>query len=135
MLTVTEIMDLISKTKSKPVYDSKAKVNYMVYGENNWISYDDERTFKDKIDFANSRGLNGLMMWAIDLDDERGTALNALTGGKHRSESKPPFEVGLSRSRSTEAGYSSDDSSQCRITGCGGSCTNAETIVGRVWNR
>jgi chitinase len=76
-------MDLIKDSKAKPVYDKDAKVNYMVYGDNNWISYDDGRTFKDKVDFANQCGLNALMMWAINLDDPRHSALNAITGKKN----------------------------------------------------
>lgn len=73
-------MDLIKDTNAKPVYDKVAKVNYMAYCDNNWISYDDARTFKDKVDFANKRGLNALMMWAIDLDDSRRSGLNAIAG-------------------------------------------------------
>lgn len=125
-------MDLIRDSKAKPVYDKNAKVNYMVYGENNWISYDDERTFKDKIDFANKRGLNGVMMWAIDLDDYRRSALNAITGRKNFLEGNTAFGVGLSAKKSEETGYSSDDSTQCRVTGCGGVCSEGERTVGRT---
>ncbi|KAF5557753.1 glycosyl hydrolase family 18 [Fusarium napiforme] len=131
-LSYREIMDLIRDSKAKPVYDRDAKVNYMVYGQNNWISYDDERTFKDKIDFANKRGLNGLMMWAIDLDDSRRSALNAITGRKNFLEGNTAFGVGLSTKKSEEAGYSSDDSTQCRVTGCGGACSEGERTVGRT---
>ncbi|XEV07561.1 hypothetical protein FSHL1_012848 [Fusarium sambucinum] len=130
-LSYREIMDLIKDTKAKPVYDKDAKVNYLVYGDNNWISYDDERTFKDKVDFANKRGLSGLMMWAIDLDDSKHSALNAITGKKN----SPPGVIALEMNvdtRSEEAGYSSDDSSQCRVTDCGGVCSDGERLVGRT---
>ncbi|KAF5980123.1 glycoside hydrolase family 18 protein [Fusarium bulbicola] len=131
-LSYREIMDLIRDSKAKPVYDRDAKVNYMVYGQNNWISYDDERTFKEKIDFANKRGLNGLMMWAIDLDDSRRSALNAITGRKNFLEGNAAFGIGLSTKKSEEAGYSSDDSTQCRVTDCGGACSDGERTVGRT---
>ena len=35
---VTEIQDILAKTKAKPYYDAEAEVKYMVYGDNNWIS-------------------------------------------------------------------------------------------------
>lgn len=34
----TEIDDIIKTTGATPLYDTVAKVNYMVYNENNWIS-------------------------------------------------------------------------------------------------
>ncbi|KAF7554596.1 hypothetical protein G7Z17_g2800 [Cylindrodendrum hubeiense] len=79
-LSYQEIMDIVKSSGVKPTYDEEAKVNYMVYGQNNWISYDDKNTFSDKVDFANERGLSGLMIWAIDLDDTKHSALSALTG-------------------------------------------------------
>jgi chitinase len=38
------------------VYDPVAAVKWMAYDKNQWVSYDDEQTFKQKIDFANSLG-------------------------------------------------------------------------------
>ncbi|KAJ4199396.1 hypothetical protein NW767_008204 [Fusarium falciforme] len=67
---------------SYTVHDKEAGVNYMVYGENleNWISFDTKETFEQKIDYANELGLRGLLIWAIDQDDDRYTALKAVTG-------------------------------------------------------
>jgi len=31
-------MDILALTNAKPFYDMEANVNYMVYGQNNWIS-------------------------------------------------------------------------------------------------
>jgi hypothetical protein len=44
------------------------------------VSYDDKATFQQKIDFANARGLNGLFIWAVDMDDASFSALRAVTG-------------------------------------------------------
>lgn len=86
-------------------------------------------TFEDKIKFANERGLNGLMMWAIDLDDSKSSALSALTGrGSYGFGDNVHLSI---RAPSNEPGYSSDDSLQCRVTECGGSCSSNETPVGR----
>lgn len=124
-----EIMDIVKSSAVKPTYDEEAKVNYIVYGRNNWISYDDEKTFGDKIDFANERGLSGLMIWAIDLDDTKHSALSALTG-KGVLDSDNFLNIGVKSSDNTE-GHSSDDSSQCRVTKCGETCGTGETAVGK----
>lgn len=121
-------MDIIASTNAKPTYDKEAKVNYLVYGQNNWISYDDARTFQDKIDYANNMGLDGLMMWAIDLDDPKRTALSALTGNPVEDSLDPLAAT----DGSTTVGHSSSDSSQCRVTDCNGFCNQGETAVGRV---
>jgi chitinase len=52
----------------------------MVYGGNNWILYDDRRTFHQKVDFAHKHDISGLLIWAIDLDTEDLDALKAITG-------------------------------------------------------
>ncbi|KAJ6007241.1 hypothetical protein N7540_011217 [Penicillium herquei] len=82
ILSYAEIEDIInSNPDSIPVvYDPVAGVNYLVYGDNNWVSFDDKTTFQQKIDFANANGLNGLFIWAIDMDDSSFTALKAVTG-------------------------------------------------------
>jgi GH18 family chitinase len=120
-------MNILSSTNAKPIYDKEAKVNYLVYGQNNWISYDDKRTFQDKIDFANDRGLNGLMIWAIDLDDSKHSALSALTGTNVTADTDP---LALEDSQSVK--HATDDASQCRVTNCGSMCENSERTVGRV---
>ena len=51
-------MDIIKTTKPKIVYDSVAAVNYIQFGDDNnqWVSYDDAITFKQKVDWANKLG-------------------------------------------------------------------------------
>lgn len=67
-------------------YDKEAAINYMIYKTDSrdrsysWISYDDKTTFQQKIDFANEQGLGGLLIWAIDQDDDSFNALEAVTG-------------------------------------------------------
>ncbi|KAI9043450.1 bacteriodes thetaiotaomicron symbiotic chitinase [Aspergillus affinis] len=48
-------------------YDQAAGVNWMTWSGNQWVSFDDGRTLKQKADFANSRCLGGLFSWALDL--------------------------------------------------------------------
>ncbi|KAF7131458.1 hypothetical protein CNMCM5793_004683 [Aspergillus hiratsukae] len=82
ILSYKEIQDIIlaAGSENPVIYDPVAGVNYMVYGGTNWISFDDKTTFQQKVDFANARGLNGLFIWAVDLDDTSFTALKSVTG-------------------------------------------------------
>ena len=122
-----EVMNIIGSRNAKSTYDEDAQVKYVTYGQNSWISYDDSETFQKKIDFANNRGLSGLMIWAIDLDDAKRSALSAVIG---EEVDEDPLALPL-ESRPT-VGHSTDDASQCRVTDCSGFCTQAETAVGRV---
>ncbi|KAF8594968.1 hypothetical protein BDV93DRAFT_122313 [Ceratobasidium sp. AG-I] len=61
------------------VWDKTAAVKYASWGDQ-WISYDDTDTFKQKIDYANKLGLGGMLIWAIDQDDGNYDAMNAISG-------------------------------------------------------
>ena len=73
-------MRIIDRRKYVSKYDQTAGVNYLVYNRNSWVSYDDKTTFQQKINFANERGLSGLLLWAVDMDDAHFTALKSVTG-------------------------------------------------------
>ena len=64
-LSYREITDVIEKHKLKPEYDKDHAVKYIVWNQDQWVSYDDEETFKQKIEFANKNGLGGLLIWAV----------------------------------------------------------------------
>ena len=52
---------------------------YLQYGDNNWVSYDDPKSFQMKIDYANNLGLGGLMIWAVDMDNSAQAALQFIS--------------------------------------------------------
>ncbi|KAJ5555613.1 hypothetical protein N7461_004083 [Penicillium sp. DV-2018c] len=79
ILSYREISQIRKDTGGTAYLDKEAAVRYMVYDDNSWVSFDDETTFKMKIDYANKMGLSGLMIWAIDLDDNRLSALRAVS--------------------------------------------------------
>ena len=70
ILDLQEIDDVISKNNLKPVHDEKAAVKWITWNNDQWVSYDDTDTFAKKKDFANSRCLGGLMVWAVDRVDQ-----------------------------------------------------------------
>lgn len=110
-----EIMDVIKDQKPEIIHDDDAAVNYFLYGDDQWISYDDEKTFKAKVDFANSVGLGGVMIWAVDLDDNDFTALTGLVG-----KSLPSFADLKGRSLATDTGnWASQNGQKCMMSDCG----------------
>ncbi|KAK6000837.1 hypothetical protein QM012_003562 [Aureobasidium pullulans] len=70
ILTDQEIQDIINQYNVEPVHDEKAGVKWITWNSNQWVSYDDDDTFEQKKDFANSRCLGGTMVWAIDQKDQ-----------------------------------------------------------------
>ncbi|KAF3014161.1 hypothetical protein E8E14_002388 [Neopestalotiopsis sp. 37M] len=78
ILSYREVMQIISDTGATPQTDELARVEYMIYNKDQWISYDSPDTFKSKIEYANKLGRSGLMVWAIDMDDDKSSALHAI---------------------------------------------------------
>ncbi|PLB44327.1 bacteriodes thetaiotaomicron symbiotic chitinase [Aspergillus steynii IBT 23096] len=62
-----EINRIIDGFSGNINYDETAGVNWMTWSGDQWVSFDDGRTLKQKADFANSKCLGGLFSWALDL--------------------------------------------------------------------
>ncbi|KAJ8124820.1 hypothetical protein O1611_g8820 [Lasiodiplodia mahajangana] len=60
ILTLQEINEIISEKSLKPVHDTKAGVKWITWDNDQWVSYDDDETLKQKREFANSRCLESL---------------------------------------------------------------------------
>ncbi|KAI2696119.1 CAZyme family GH18 [Penicillium roqueforti] len=76
MLAYYEIASILQGTSKKratisPVHDKEAAVNYFTFDDNQWVSYDDKTTFKQKVSWADEVGLGGAMIWASDLDTDK----------------------------------------------------------------
>ncbi|RDB25300.1 Chitotriosidase-1 [Hypsizygus marmoreus] len=108
-LSFAEIQRIIAKgaTVTK---DEAAAVKMVVYDTDQWVSYDDEETFKMKVDYANSHCLGGTMVWAASTDDAKGTAASALAKSTGRQA--------ISLLSSTRP----DPISSCQLGECGQSC-------------
>lgn len=133
-LSYKEVKDIIAATKAKPKLDKVAGIQYLTYGQNSWISYDDPKTIEMKIDFANKRGLKGLMTWAIDIDDEKGDLIRALTG-KELEDDTDLLQFMTDDGASIAHGTA--DGTQCYVSDCGtdqknATCKSGYTMVGRA---
>ena len=111
-----EIMDIIKDQKPKLIHDAEAAINYIQFGSANdqWVSYDDSITFKQKVDWANGVGLGGVMIWSVDLDDNDFTALSGLVG-----KSLPSFADEIKKTAVIDAGHwASQNGQKCVMTDC-----------------
>ncbi|KAJ2980520.1 hypothetical protein NUW58_g6925 [Xylaria curta] len=80
ILSYSEVIGMSHELGSKISYDEKSSVKWMVYGANQWISWDDEESFKAKKKFMFSRCLKGLMIWELGLDSADYQAMIGLFG-------------------------------------------------------
>ncbi|CAG2118127.1 unnamed protein product [Medioppia subpectinata] len=71
MLGYNEICEFL-KQGWKAYRDDTQKIVYAVNG-NQWVGYDDQQSFKDKLSYLKSKGLGGAIIWSIDTDDFHGT--------------------------------------------------------------
>lgn len=69
-LSFKEITNIIESKNIKPEYDKENAVKWLVWDQDQWASYDDEETFKQKIEFANKLGLGGLLIWAVSTSQD-----------------------------------------------------------------
>ncbi|KAK1913093.1 hypothetical protein P3342_005029 [Pyrenophora teres f. teres] len=81
ILTYKEIMARQNRFNEKTVnYVEEHGVTYMVYDDNQWIGYDDAKSFAKKREILDNDCLGGVMIWAIDHDTPDFQALSGLLG-------------------------------------------------------
>ncbi len=130
VLSYNEISAIADTYDIKPVRDDKAAAMYFAWGKDQWVSYDNARTIKEKVDFANKRGLLGLFIWALDLDNDNYDALDALLDTKGG--------LGAFREQNGVGPADSTDwqpvDGSCYLSECGGAarCDGEFTNVGQA---
>ncbi|KAF4988149.1 hypothetical protein FGRMN_9938 [Fusarium graminum] len=125
MFASVEIKNILKKdSKIETIHDKTAAVNYFKFDKDQWVSYGDKRTFQQKVKWADSIDLGGLMIWAVDLDDNDFTALSGLIG---KPVSKGINKVPQVAFHSRES-WSSDNGEDCRYTDCGDKCHDDEVF-------
>ncbi|KAL9030617.1 MAG: hypothetical protein Q9196_001284 [Gyalolechia fulgens] len=113
-LSYKEITQIIDQKKIEPYYDEENAVKYIVWDQDQWVSYDDKDTFKQKIEFANKLGLGGLLIWAIDQDTDDLQALQAVLA---------PKSVKAFAKQAQDADFWKDSTAaDCYVSDCGKGC-------------
>lgn len=63
-----EVMEILKNSPSiVPIHDETNAVKYITFDNDQWVSYDDDVTLKQKVHWANRVGLGGALIWASDL--------------------------------------------------------------------
>ncbi|EEQ29481.1 symbiotic chitinase [Microsporum canis CBS 113480] len=62
-----EINRILKSKSPELVYNDEAGVNWITWENDQWVSFDDSRTLKQKASFANNLCLGGTFAWALDL--------------------------------------------------------------------
>ncbi|KAG7115614.1 Chitotriosidase-1 like protein [Verticillium longisporum] len=119
ILSYREIMEVIKIKKLKPVHDKKAGVKYITWNTDQWVSYDDKETFKQKKDLAKKLGLGGFLIWAIDQDDDQLSALSAVLD---------PKPLGDFRSDKADDSWTGSNE-KCYVSKCGKGCSPGDIKI------
>ncbi|KAJ7062148.1 glycosyl hydrolases family 18-domain-containing protein [Mycena amicta] len=62
-LMFSEIETIIAQDGVQSVFDEVAAVKYIIWNNDQWVSYDDAQTFEMKLNFANTRCLGVICAW------------------------------------------------------------------------
>lgn len=72
-LSYYEICDKTNRDGWTVVRDSKGRIGPYAHKGNQWVSYDDVENVRIKAKYMRDMNLGGGMIWALDLDDFKGT--------------------------------------------------------------
>ncbi|KAJ5344046.1 CAZyme family GH18 [Penicillium brevicompactum] len=138
ILSYNEIMEIVENVDVQgPIWEETAAVMYVTWDDNQWVSYDNNVTMKQKVDWANDHCLGGVMIWALDQDTYDWQALTALLNKDVSSASL--LEGGSENSLSAKAlahAYNQYTGTDCYVTGCvdynSGSCKAGYSVLDYV---
>lgn len=129
-----EIARLMASPRPRFMLDKEAAVRVVVYRDQ-WITYDDEDTFKLKVDFARTQCMGGVMVWAVNHDTKNGTFSKSLRtvvrsekpSNNTSQANKDNGDTGAGTGSGPTAGVDTDISEtiprdQCRWSNCGEEC-------------
>nr|WBV74231.1 putative chitinase [Pestalotiopsis kenyana] len=119
ILSYKEISELMDTANSILTWNEEAAVNWLTYDDDQWVSFDNEQTFQQKVDFANDHCLGGVMIWAVDQDTYDWQGLSALLGesvdGAALLEGGSESEMDKEELSTVYSAYTGAD---CYVTGC-----------------
>jgi chitinase len=131
ILLNSEIGQIISENSLTPILYSDAAVKSVSWNEDQWVSFDDQDTWKIKADFAKSQCVGGVFVWSVDYDDYNHTYSNGLAAALGN-----PINVDTSSGLSitladTATGSQETQDQYCRFINCGETCPNGFTTIVR----
>ncbi|KAK5129371.1 hypothetical protein LTR08_003556 [Meristemomyces frigidus] len=121
-LSNAEINLIISQNDLTPTFDNVAAVNWITWGSNQWVSYDNGPSIQLKLQRANQLCLGGTMIWSMDMDDSSDTStLDFLGIGTSSGVSVLVADAIMTGAADAQAAAAVEDS--CYWSLCGDSCT------------
>ncbi|PYI05155.1 glycoside hydrolase [Aspergillus sclerotiicarbonarius CBS 121057] len=133
----SEINRMIHQDNLTPTLDSDAVVKTLTWNTDQWVSYDDQDTWKIKADFAKSQCLGGVFVRSVDEDDRNHTFSKGLMAALG-NELNLDVTNGLTKvafnelSAKTGSRSQSSHSQYCRFANCGAACPNGFTEIPRA---
>ncbi|CAO3623096.1 unnamed protein product [Mucor fragilis] len=72
---------LKNKNGWKSYWDNVSETPYAYQPKNKkFLSFDDTKSLKEKVDYINKQSLGGAMIWSLEMDDSSNTLLNSIQG-------------------------------------------------------
>lgn len=133
----SEIKALIDDQNLTSTLYKDAAVKTITWDTDQWVSYDDEDTWKLKAEYAKSVCLGGVMVWSIDEDDDVQTfakGLAAALGNVVNLNTTTGLPLTISE-KSTTSSSGSKQSDYCRFINCGDTCPNGFSTIVRDDNK
>ncbi|KAE8150988.1 hypothetical protein BDV25DRAFT_129159 [Aspergillus avenaceus] len=130
-----EIQQIIDDKDITPTLYKDAAVKTITWNTDQWVSYDDEDTWKLKAEFAKSECLGGVLVWSIDNDDNNHTFSNGLAaalGNKINLNTTSGLSDSSFGRKSTDSSNDEGQEQYCRFVNCGEVCTSGWTEVTRA---
>ncbi|KAJ5638235.1 hypothetical protein N7490_008114 [Penicillium lividum] len=122
-----EIDDIASDKNLEPTLDKSAAVQILTW-DDQWVTYDDEDTFKLKIEFAQSECLGGVMVWALTHDTADGKYSNALASLSGRSSNFVQRGTVIN-GKTYDTHTEKKQYQQCKWSSCGAPCPSGYAMV------
>lgn len=128
----SEIGQIIKDQGLTPTLYKDAAVKTITWNNDQWVSYDDEDTWKIKADFAKSQCLGGVLIWAVDYDDSTNSFSRGLAAALG-NDVNVDISTGLTLSLAITPDKRSESSqdSYCRFINCGETCPSGFTEITR----
>ncbi|ROT42462.1 hypothetical protein SODALDRAFT_16059 [Sodiomyces alkalinus F11] len=126
VLSLAEIERIRSTEDVVEGYDMIAAVKWMTWDSDQWVSFEDEETFHQKIDYASRLGLGGTMIWAVDMAVLGPSAKNSLA----QSTNLAAFSrAGITEEDIVQYVAHHDAGESCYVSFCSESCAAGYTAV------